>query len=85
VKATRASAYAELKAGETLFIGGLTQRSLETAIVKTPWLGDLPGIGSWFCFRRQREIDEELMVLATPRVVRSDGEAKMVRVGPGMW
>jgi Flp pilus assembly secretin CpaC len=75
VKTTRASARAELKSGEALFLGGLTRRSPETVMVKTPYLGELSGIGSWFHFRRQREIDEELVVLVTPRIIGPEGKA----------
>ena len=38
--------------------------------VKAPYLSELPGIGSWFGFTREREYDEELVVLATPRIIR---------------
>jgi len=78
VKAVRASAEEELKTGEALFIGGLTQKAEGRVAFKAPYLGDLPGIGSWFCFTRQREFDEELVVLVTPRIIRPDGKASIV-------
>lgn len=69
VKAVRASAHAEVKSGEALFLGGLAQKAFGRVAHKAPYLGDLPGIGSWFCFSREREFDEELVVLVTPRIV----------------
>ena len=78
VKAIRASATGEVKAGEALFIGGLTNKATGRVAFKTPYLGDLPGIGSWFCFTRQRQFDEELVVLVTPRIIRPDGKASIL-------
>jgi type II secretory pathway component GspD/PulD (secretin) len=36
-----------------------------------PLVSDLPGIGSTFVFRREAVVDEELLILATPALVRS--------------
>ena len=58
-----------MKPGETLVIGGLSQKRIKKIAMQAPVLSKLPGVGSWFCFTRQREIEEELVILATPRIV----------------
>lgn len=78
VKATRADALLAWKDGETLLIGGLAQENVVPATFKTPYLSELPGVGSWFCFTRQREIEEELVFLVTPRIVHPNAMARMV-------
>ena len=58
---------AQLKSGETLILGGIANKC-DASHFRTPLLSDLPGVGSWFCFVRERAIDEELMILVTPRI-----------------
>jgi Flp pilus assembly secretin CpaC len=67
-----AHARAELKPGETLIVGGLSQKRPEKSVFKLPVLGELPGVGSWFQFTREREIEEELTLLATPRILNAN-------------
>ena len=68
-----AHARVEIKSGETLIVGGLSQKRPEKSVFKLPVLGELPGVGSWFQFTREREIEEELVVLATPRILNASG------------
>jgi Flp pilus assembly secretin CpaC len=67
-----AHARAELKSGETLLVGGLSHKRPEKSVFKLPVLGDLPAIGSWFQLTREREIEEELVVLVTPRILNAN-------------
>lgn len=67
-----ANARAELKPGETLLLGGLSDKRPDKSIFKLPVLGELPGVGSWFQFTREREIEEELVVLVTPRILNAN-------------
>src|SRR5262249_47980362 len=60
---------AELKPDETLVVGGLSQKRPNRELFKLPLLGELPAVGSRFCFIRERVIDEELVVLISPRIV----------------
>lgn len=69
VHSISAKARAELKTGESLVVGGLSQKRPECTMVKLPGLSELPGVGSWFSFRQEREIEEELVILVTPRIV----------------
>lgn len=65
-----------LKAGETLFIGGLLKKEELEIITKIPFLGDLPVIGRFFRYKNRPIADNmnrELLVFLTPRILR-DGE-----------
>ena len=60
-----------VKPGETLIIGGLAEKWDAPQTFRMPLLSDLPGVGQWFTFERERVIEEELVILATPRIVTS--------------
>jgi Bacterial type II and III secretion system protein len=64
--------------GETVAIGGLITRKDTKNENKIPWLGDLPGVGSAFRFRTQQKAKVELLVIMTPRVVRTRAEANRI-------
>jgi len=59
--------------GETVVIGGLTQSERVEARAGVPILQDLPLIGRLFQVRRQQEIQQDLIILVTPHIVRSTG------------
>ena len=63
---------------ETILIGGLTQKGAMPVTLKAPLLADLQGIGPWFCLSWQRPIDEELIVLVTPRIVSPQDWRRMI-------
>jgi len=75
IHAIAAKARSELKPGETLVVAGLSHKRPDKSIFKLPVLGDLPGVGSWFQFTREREIEEELVVLVTPRILDANAPA----------
>src|SRR5439155_25913309 len=39
--------------GETLIIGGLANKWDSASLCHIPLLSELPGVGSWFCFKRE--------------------------------
>ena len=59
----------DLANGETGYLGGVTRRVVQTEITSIPLMSDLPAIGSWFQFRRQVEIEQELFVAFTAKIV----------------
>jgi pilus assembly protein CpaC len=63
------SVVGHLKPGETLIVGGLTKKWDAPTTFRLPLLSDLPGVGPWLRFEREREIEEEVIILATPRIV----------------
>ena len=59
--------------GETVVIGGLTQSERVEARSGIPLLQDLPLLGRLFRVHRTQEIQQDLIILVTPHIVRSTG------------
>jgi pilus assembly protein CpaC len=59
----------QLEDGQTLAIGGLIQNTINSSIQKVPVLGDLPFFGAAFRSTTYNEVEEELLILVTPRLV----------------
>jgi type II secretion system protein D len=66
--------------GETVVIGGMIQQTDQKTEAKIPCLGDLPYLGTAFRYRTQTRQKRELLVILTPRVVRSQTEMDRVFV-----
>jgi Flp pilus assembly secretin CpaC len=71
---------ARLKRGQTLVAGGLRQPRMHARVWALPGLSQLPGVGSWFTFNYRRLVEEELVIVVTPRVM-SSREAPPVPAG----
>ncbi len=59
--------------GETIVIGGLTQKQQEKTYRRVPILGSLPLIGPLFRSRSQRTSTTELVILVRPRLLDESG------------
>ena len=57
--------------GRTVILGGLIGTNLQKTIAKTPFLGDIPGLGWLFKRERIEEKKTNLLVFITPRIIRS--------------
>jgi len=57
--------------GQTVFIGGLMQERTQETVTSVPFLGDIPYLGALFRSNAQTKKKTELVILITPRVVRS--------------
>jgi len=57
--------------GETILIGGLFQTRDDERKTKIPVLGDLPFVGEVFRSEQVSQVKTELLVILTPRVIRS--------------
>ncbi|MCL6414996.1 pilus (MSHA type) biogenesis protein MshL [Aestuariirhabdus sp. Z084] len=55
--------------GQVVVIGGLMKTIEKTDIAKTPFLGDLPGLGPLFQQRQSQFLKSELVILLKPQVV----------------
>lgn len=64
------------KNGQTLVLGGIIQKQLSDTLRKTPFLGDIPGLGWLFKKKDKLSREVELLVFLRPKVVRSPEEAK---------
>lgn len=70
----QASSTVRTKDGETIVIGGLRLRQKESTTRKIPVLGDIPVIGSLFRGQTETNVDRELVIFVTPRILSVDGE-----------
>lgn len=68
-----ASTTLRTRAGETIVIGGLTQKQQETTYRRIPILGSLPIIGPLFRSKSQRASTTELIILVRPRLLDESG------------
>jgi type II secretion system protein D len=70
-----------VKDGETVVLGGLIQDMEEVRRTKVPGLGDIPLVGELFKSSKYSKTKTELLVLVTPRVIRSGqaGAAELLR------
>ncbi len=65
-----------VKDGDTVVLGGVYRNEVVDAIAKTPFFGDLPGIGALF---RKTEVSDkkvELLIFITPKLIRESLSAK---------
>jgi len=63
--------------GETVFIGGMMQERTQETVKSVPLLGDIPYLGALFRSNEQVKKKTELVILITPRVVRSGEGAEV--------
>lgn len=68
----RASTTLELRPGDTFAMAGLFQRGFQTDVNQTPWLGDVPILGTLFRSSRWKRSESELMIIVTPRLATPD-------------
>lgn len=59
----------QLEDGQTLAIGGLIQNTVNSTIQRVPVLGNLPFLGVAFTNKSYNELEEEMLILVTPRLV----------------
>jgi len=60
----------ELRDGQSLVIGGLTNTDVRKTRRKIPLLGDIPVLGVFFQNSRDTIEENELVVLVSPRIIR---------------
>jgi len=78
VDTARVLATVNAKNNLAVAVGGLIRNENSKSIQKVPWLGDIPYLG-WF-FRREVNSTEktELVLLITPRIIRSGEEGQSI-------
>ncbi len=64
-----------VKDGSTIVLGGLISETKGVAETKTPFLGDIPLLGTLFRSKNTSKIRKELLVFIRPTVLRNDAEA----------
>lgn len=61
--------------GESIVLGGLVQNEDGLQVDKIPALGNLPGLGNLFKSQQFRKSETDLVVIASPHLVKSPAEA----------
>lgn len=79
----RADTTIELADGESFVIGGLVSQSMIDNVDKVPLLGDIPILGAFFKSMRYSRQDRELVIIATPHLVRPLAAAAALPPLPG--
>jgi pilus assembly protein CpaC len=74
--ARRASTVVELADGQSFAIAGLLKETMRDAISKFPGLGDIPILGMLFRSREFQKNETELVIIATPHLVKPLDMAK---------
>jgi len=58
-----------IKDGDTLVIGGMMREAETKTVYKVPFLGDIPGIGTFFRSSSVEKEKSELVILITPKII----------------
>ena len=61
-----------VKDGDTVVIGGLYKRTIQSSRSGIPGLSNIPIIGWFFRKESQRDDSDELLIFLTPRIIRQD-------------
>lgn len=70
LRVRRVNTTIELRNSQSFAIAGLLQNDSSDRKVQTPWLGDIPVIGSLFRSTRYQNSETELVIIVTPRLVQ---------------
>jgi general secretion pathway protein D len=66
------SVVARVKNGETIALGGMTDKNDNTTVSRVPLLSDLPIIGQFFRSTQRTKRNSDLLIFVTPRIVEED-------------
>jgi type IV pilus secretin PilQ/predicted competence protein len=64
-----------VKDGDTVVIGGLYRRTIQSSRSGIPGLSDIPILGRLFHKERQQDDSDELLIFLTPRIIRQEEAA----------
>jgi len=73
----------QLESGQTFVIGGLIRHTTSANSRRTPLLGDLPFIGTFWGTRTAEDLEEEIIILVTPHLVDPQDCNQVIKVLPG--
>lgn len=67
-----------VQSGQTVLLGGLIKQDNGESVSAVPYLGKIPGLRWLFGSTSKSKDRTELIVLITPRVITSSGQARQV-------
>lgn len=70
LRVRRANTTIELRNSQSFAIAGLLQSENSNRKSQTPWIGDVPVLGSLFRSSRYQKAETELVIIVTPRLVQ---------------
>lgn len=70
LRVRRANTTIELRNSQSFAIAGLLQNESSDRQVETPWISEIPILGSLFRSTRYRNAETELVIIVTPRLVQ---------------
>ena len=79
VNQRQASTTVSVKDGNTIVLGGIMRSTVTSRVKKLPILGDIPILGELFKSTDVTKSKTELLVFLTPRVVRTEDDARSLR------
>ncbi len=65
--------------GQTVVLGGLITKNKQDFHRKVPWVGDIPVIGRLFRYDGVTNERDELLIIMTPHIVRTEAEADEIK------
>lgn len=81
----RVNTQVEMRFGQTLMLAGLISSRQTAETSKTPFLGELPWIGTLFRKVRYDDVETELIILITPELVAPMSSQQVPHGGPGTF
>jgi len=70
LRVRRANTTIELRNSQSFAIAGLLQNESSNRKAQTPWIGDIPVLGSLFRSTKYQKAETELVIIVTPRLVQ---------------
>ena len=83
-----------VKTGQTILLGGLIRKDNQTTQSGVPFLMDIPWLGNFFKYQKDKLVKTELIIMITPHVIESedvldqyvrDFEEKMKQLHPHLF
>lgn len=78
LRVRRANTTIELRNSQSFAIAGLLQNESSDRQVETPWISEIPILGSLFRSTRYRNAETELVIIVTPRLVQPVPDASQL-------
>ncbi len=79
VNQRQADTTVSVKDGESVILGGIIRKTINSTVNKVPLLGDLPLLGSLFRSTSKTNEKTELLVFLTPHIIKDDVDAQQLR------